>query len=128
MHLVDGDLDGAEEHRRFYDEYNAVLDMPGEYYLDCIRIVFHEHQLPRGLWTVYVLVPAQGGEDGIARVERRAVQILHDEAGRVFVDGTLEDGERVLAVGVDRVVPGQRVAPRPEPVPDDGVRVSDGTS
>jgi RND family efflux transporter MFP subunit len=83
---------------------------------------------PRGLWTVYVLVPAQGGEDGIARVERRAVQILHDEAGRVFVDGTLEDGERVLAVGVDRVVPGQRVAPRPEPVPDDGVRVSDGTS
>src|SRR3954447_15523967 len=26
--------------------------MPGEYYLDCIRIVFHEHLLPRGLWTV----------------------------------------------------------------------------
>ena len=52
MHLVDGDLDGAEEHRRFYDEYNAVLDMPGEYYLDCIRVVFHEHLLPRGLWTI----------------------------------------------------------------------------
>jgi poly(3-hydroxybutyrate) depolymerase len=52
MHLVEGDLDGADEHRRFYDEYNAVLDMPGEYYLDCIRIVFHEHLLPRGLWTI----------------------------------------------------------------------------
>ena len=51
MHLVEGDLDDAEEHRRFYDEYNAVLDMPGEYYLDCIRVVFHEHLLPRGLWT-----------------------------------------------------------------------------
>ena len=40
QHLVEGDLDDAEEHRRFYDEYNAVLDMPAEYYLDCIRIVF----------------------------------------------------------------------------------------
>ncbi len=37
QHLVEGDLDGAEEHRRFYDEYNAVLDMPAEYYLDCVR-------------------------------------------------------------------------------------------
>jgi poly(3-hydroxybutyrate) depolymerase len=52
MHLVDGDLDGADEHRRFYDEYNAVLDMPAEYYLDSIRVVFHEHLLPRGLWTI----------------------------------------------------------------------------
>jgi poly(3-hydroxybutyrate) depolymerase len=52
MHLVEGDLDGASEHRRFYDEYNAVLDMPGEYYLDNIRVVFHEHLLPRGLWTI----------------------------------------------------------------------------
>ena len=28
MHLVEGDLEGAEEHRRFYDEYNAVLICP----------------------------------------------------------------------------------------------------
>jgi poly(3-hydroxybutyrate) depolymerase len=52
MHLVQGDLDGAEEHRRFYDEYNAVLDMPGEYYLDNVRVVFQQHLLPRGLWYV----------------------------------------------------------------------------
>ena len=39
-------------HRRFYDEYNAVLDMPAEYYLDCVRIVFQQHLLPRGLWDV----------------------------------------------------------------------------
>ena len=29
-------------HRRFYDEYNAVLDMPAEFYLDTIRMVFQE--------------------------------------------------------------------------------------
>jgi poly(3-hydroxybutyrate) depolymerase len=51
-HLVEGDLEDAEAHRRFYDEYNAVLDLPAEYYLDCIRIVFQEHLLPRGLWNV----------------------------------------------------------------------------
>ena len=52
QHLVEGDLASAEEHRRFYDEYNAVLDMPAEYYLDCIRVVFKQHLLPRGLWQV----------------------------------------------------------------------------
>ena len=50
--LLKGDLDSAASHRKFYDEYNAVLDMPAEYYLDTIRTVFQEHLLPRGLWDV----------------------------------------------------------------------------
>ncbi len=47
-HLVQGDGDSAERHREFYDEYNAVLDMPAEYYLDTIRTVFQEVALPKG--------------------------------------------------------------------------------
>src|SRR3546814_1893624 len=50
--LVKGDLEDAAGHRRFYDEYNAVLDMPASYYLDTVRIVFQEQLLPRGLWDV----------------------------------------------------------------------------
>jgi len=50
--LLRGDLDDAESHRKFYDEYNAVLDMPAEYYLDTIRVVFQQHLLPRGEWYV----------------------------------------------------------------------------
>ncbi|RZA22116.1 MAG: polyhydroxyalkanoate depolymerase [Lysobacteraceae bacterium] len=50
--LLKGDLSSAESHRKFYDEYNAVLDMPAEYYLDTIRTVFQEFLLPRGLWDV----------------------------------------------------------------------------
>jgi poly(3-hydroxybutyrate) depolymerase len=50
--LLKGDLDDAAAHRRFYDEYNAVLDMPARYYLDTIRVVFQEFLLPRGLWDV----------------------------------------------------------------------------
>ena len=50
--LVKGDLEDAAAHRRFYDEYNAVLDMPAEYYLDTVDVVFQRHLLPRGLWEV----------------------------------------------------------------------------
>lgn len=52
LHLIEGDGESAEAHRRFYDEYNAVLDMPAEYYLETIRTVFQEHALPRGTWFV----------------------------------------------------------------------------
>jgi poly(3-hydroxybutyrate) depolymerase len=51
-HLVVGDGDSAAAHRRFYDEYNAVLDMPAEYYLDTIKRVFQEFALPKGKMTV----------------------------------------------------------------------------
>lgn len=50
--LVRGDLDDAESHRQFYNEYNAVLDMPARYYLDTIEKVFQKFLLPRGLWDV----------------------------------------------------------------------------
>ena len=47
-HLMQGDGESAEAHRRFYDEYNAVLDMPAEYYLDTVKTVFQEFALPKG--------------------------------------------------------------------------------
>jgi poly(3-hydroxybutyrate) depolymerase len=47
-HLLSGDGDSAEKHRDFYDEYNAVLDLPAEYYLDTIKAVFQDFALPKG--------------------------------------------------------------------------------
>ena len=76
QNLVKGDLDDADSHRRFYDEYNAVLDMPSEYYLDTIRIVFQEHLLPRGLWDV-------GGE----RVDPGAIS----GTALMTIEGELDD-------------------------------------
>jgi poly(3-hydroxybutyrate) depolymerase len=46
--LVAGDGESAASHRRFYDEYNAVLDMPAEYYLDTVKTVFQDYALPKG--------------------------------------------------------------------------------
>jgi len=50
--LIRGDDDSAEAHRQFYDEYNAVLDMPAEYYLDTIKTVFQDFALVNGSWQV----------------------------------------------------------------------------
>jgi poly(3-hydroxybutyrate) depolymerase len=47
-HLMVGDDESAEKHRDFYDEYNAVLDLPAEYYLETVREVFQEFSLPKG--------------------------------------------------------------------------------
>jgi poly(3-hydroxybutyrate) depolymerase len=52
LDLVKGVDEDAEQHRQFYNEYNAVLDMPAEYYLDTIKTVFQEHRLPSGTWQV----------------------------------------------------------------------------
>jgi poly(3-hydroxybutyrate) depolymerase len=52
LDLVRGDDDGADDHRRFYDEYNAVLDLPAEYYLDTIKTVFQDFALVNGTWRV----------------------------------------------------------------------------
>ena len=50
--LIKGDNDSAEQHRQFYDEYNAVLDMDADYYLETINTVFQEFKLVRGTWEV----------------------------------------------------------------------------
>ena len=50
--LIKGDGASADAHRRFYDEYNAVLDMDAHYYLETIRTVFQEFKLVHGTWEV----------------------------------------------------------------------------
>ena len=52
QNLVRGDEQDAEGHIRFYDEYNAVLDMDAKFYLDTIKTVFQDYSLPNGKWEV----------------------------------------------------------------------------
>ena len=46
--LVRGDGDGAEQHRVFYDEYLAVMDLPAEFYLQTIERVFQKRLMATG--------------------------------------------------------------------------------
>jgi poly(3-hydroxybutyrate) depolymerase len=49
--LVKGDGDLVDKHREFYDEYLAVMDLPAEYYLQTVDLVFVKHALPKGEMT-----------------------------------------------------------------------------
>jgi poly(3-hydroxybutyrate) depolymerase len=46
--MVVGDGDSAERHRKFYDEYLAVMDIPARFYLDTVEHVFKKASLPKG--------------------------------------------------------------------------------
>ena len=59
----------------------------------------------RGLWSVYVVV--DDGDDQVIR--RKDVEVISIGDGRVFVTGTLENGDRVVTTSPFRFVPGQKV-------------------
>jgi len=49
--LFDGDTAKAAQHRRFYDEYLAVMDLPAEFFLETVQTVFQDHALAKGELT-----------------------------------------------------------------------------
>jgi len=51
QHLADGEPMEATRIRDFYDEYFAVLDMPAEYYLETVDLVFQRAALAAGELT-----------------------------------------------------------------------------
>lgn len=60
----------------------------------------------RGTWIAYAAVDAG---DATATLEARSVVIHHVRGGEIYVSGALKPGERVVAAGMHRLTPGQRV-------------------
>lgn len=48
LHLVEGDGEAADAHKKFYNEYLSVMDIPAEFYLQTIKTVFKDYALPNG--------------------------------------------------------------------------------
>ena len=68
----------------------------------------------RGLWSIYVLTeptaePPGGALPDTYTVGRRELEVMHTEGDRALVRGTLQAGERVIASGTHRIVPGETV-------------------
>lgn len=61
----------------------------------------------RGLWSIYKV----RGSVGNYTAEPGIVEILHQDGERVFVRGSVRDGERVIIDGLQRITPGQPVTP-----------------
>lgn len=86
--LVGGDGDSVDQHKRFYDEYLSVMDMTGEFYLDTIKRIFQDHDLPDGkfMWrgervdpsaiVKTALMTVEGENDDISGIGQ--TQAAHD--------------------------------------------------
>ena len=96
-HLIKGDEDSASAHRRFYDEYLAVMDVPANYYLQTVESFFQKHELATGVLQVRgeTVVPAA--------IERTAL---------LTVEGELDDisapGQTIAAHTICSSIPSSR--------------------
>jgi poly(3-hydroxybutyrate) depolymerase len=50
-HLSSGQIEEAEAIKAFYDEYFSVLDLPAEFYIETVQLVFQEARLAKGELT-----------------------------------------------------------------------------
>ena len=97
--LIKGDNSSADSHRKFYDEYNAVLDMDADYYLETIATVFQEFKLVKGTWDV------QNPQGILERVKPQDITT----SALLTVEGELDDisgsGQTRAAHGLCKGIP-----------------------
>jgi poly(3-hydroxybutyrate) depolymerase len=79
--LVAGNDEQAAVHRKFYDEYLAVMDLDAAFYLQTIKKIFQDHELPRGV------LEYRGHRIDLAAIRRTAM---------LTVEGELDD---ICAIG-----------------------------
>ena len=97
--LMKGNAESAEAHRKFYDEYNAVLDMDADYYLETLETVFQQFKLVRGTWKV------KNPQGKIERVRPQDIQ----HTALLTIEGELDDisghGQTEAAHGLCSSIP-----------------------
>ncbi len=100
--LIKGDRSSAETHRKFYDEYNAVLDMDANYYLQTIQTVFQDFSLVNGTWDV------RGVNGQIERVhpeDIRTTALLSVEGEQDDISGSGQtEAVHSICSGVDKAM------------------------
>jgi poly(3-hydroxybutyrate) depolymerase len=79
--LVSGNDEAAAAHRRFYNEYCAVMDLPAEFYLETVQRVFQDHDLPLGRFTY------QGEVVRPAAIRRTAILTVEGERDDICANG-----------------------------------------
>lgn len=93
-HLVDGEGDSAAAIRAFYKEYTSVMDLPADFYLQTVKRVFHDYDLPRGRFCV------RGQRVEPAAIERTALMTIEGER-----DDICAVGQTVAAQDLCRHIP-----------------------
>ncbi|MEM7698110.1 MAG: efflux RND transporter periplasmic adaptor subunit [Verrucomicrobiota bacterium] len=94
--LRDGDLVSVESSREVLSE---GFFLPRDALTESIR----------GLWACYIALPDPDAAPGAYALARRDLEVLQAYEDRVFVRGPIESGDWVLASGLQKIAPGQRV-------------------
>jgi len=71
--LVKGDGESSDKHEEFYDEYLSVMDLTAEFYLQTIKKVFQDFDLPKGEFV------SRGRKVSLADVKKTALLALEGE-------------------------------------------------
>src|SRR5437660_4412087 len=71
--LIKGDGESAAATRAFYKEYTSVMDLPADFYLQTIKRVFHDHDLPHARFRV------RGNPVEPGAIERTALMTVEGE-------------------------------------------------
>ncbi|WP_454754607.1 polyhydroxyalkanoate depolymerase [Cupriavidus necator] len=77
--LGSGDTQAAREAERSIAHYGAMLDMPAEFILDTVRVVFQQTLLPKGMWRVAGRLVRPG--------QLRKIRLLTIEGSRDTISG-----------------------------------------
>ncbi|MCL1068706.1 efflux RND transporter periplasmic adaptor subunit [Shewanella olleyana] len=62
----------------------------------------------RGLWNVFVVTKS---DDGLARIERRDVDILYTTEQQAYINGAINKDDVIVTQGLHKLVVGQQVKP-----------------
>ncbi len=96
-HLVKGDGEPAENHRVFYDEYLAVMDLSAEFYLQTVETVFQKHALPQEqmIWTD----PITGEAVPVlpSRIKKTALLTIEGELDDISAAGQTEAAHKLCS-------------------------------
>ncbi len=100
-HLVRGDGDSAESHRKFYDEYLSVMDVTAEFYLQTVSAVFQKHLLPERayVWNGQTVDPAAITRTALLTVEGELDDISavgQTSAAQTLCSGLSNDKKQAL--------------------------------
>jgi poly(3-hydroxybutyrate) depolymerase len=79
--LVSGNDRAVAAHRKFYNEYQAVMDLPAEFYLETVKRVFQDHDLPLGRFTY------KGEVVRPAAIRRTAILTVEGERDDICANG-----------------------------------------
>lgn len=86
-HLVQGDGVDAEAHRKFYNEYLAVMDITAEFYLQTVETVFQKQLLPKGEMVWKDPFTGQKHKVNPAAIKRTAILTIEGELDDISAHG-----------------------------------------